>query len=195
MNGMLSFVTHSCCFNLYFCPAALIWFEIWRVVDQGQTNFDFSRQISKKFRFFPGKFSKNSDFFRQILKEIRFFQAISQKFRFSRQKLLTYSYFWANYSISLHKSPLSNILPVAYMIRYNNISRPVHDLPRPSCPKSGEGSRPPTLPGLTPLVNIIVTLLLLFWKNPTDPSDLNCFGDKNIARGNWLFTLFLLMSK
>ena len=34
------------------------------------------------------------------------------KIRFSRQKLLIYSDFWVNYSISLQKSPLSNILPV-----------------------------------------------------------------------------------
>src|SRR6218665_3622041 len=40
-----------------------------------------------------------------------------------------------------------------YMIRYNNILRPVHDPttpPRPPCQKSG-GSRPPNPPGLTPM--------------------------------------------
>src|SRR6218665_939901 len=30
----------------------------------------------------------------------------------SRQKLAIYNYFWANYFISIQKSPLSNILPV-----------------------------------------------------------------------------------
>src|SRR6218665_645772 len=47
-----------------------IWFEIWRVVDPGQTNFDFYRQISEKFQFF---------------------QAI-KKFDFPSKKLSIYSY-------------------------------------------------------------------------------------------------------
>jgi len=53
---------------------------------------DFSRQIFENFDFFSGPFT--------------------QKVWFFRQKLVIYSYFWANYSISLQKSPLSNILPV-----------------------------------------------------------------------------------
>ena len=48
----------------------------------------------------PGQ--KNFDFSRKI----------SEKFRFSRQKLAIYSYSWANYSIALQKSPLLNIFPV-----------------------------------------------------------------------------------
>src|SRR6218665_3754423 len=49
--------------------------------------------------------------------------------------------FWANYSISLEKSPLSNITSgdFLYMIRYNNVSRPsttACDRHDPS-PKSG----------------------------------------------------------
>jgi len=59
---------------------------------------DLGQQIS----IFPGKFPKNFDFFKQF----------NQKFDFARQKLAIYSYFWANYSISLPKSPLSNMLPV-----------------------------------------------------------------------------------
>jgi len=56
--------------------AASIWFEIWGVVDPGQKNFNFSRQISEKLRFFQaisetnsiliGTFQKNLDFFRQF---------------------------------------------------------------------------------------------------------------------------------
>src|SRR6218665_3186716 len=52
------------------------------VVDPGQQNFDFSKQISEKFRFFqaisqkksifPGKFSKNVDFFRQFKNNLDF---------------------------------------------------------------------------------------------------------------------------
>ena len=35
-----------------YVAAASIWLAIWRVVDPGQQNFDFSRRISKKFRLF-----------------------------------------------------------------------------------------------------------------------------------------------
>ena len=66
----------------------------------------FSRQISEKFRFFQAFSRKISDFSWQIFEKFQFFPAIFKKFRFSRQKLLIYSYFWANYSISLQKSSL-----------------------------------------------------------------------------------------
>ena len=58
----------------------------------------------------PGK---KIDFSRQIFENFDFFQALSHNFfYFFRQKLVICSYFWANYSTSLQKSPLSNILPV-----------------------------------------------------------------------------------
>src|SRR6218665_1762578 len=92
--------------------AASIWFEIWGSWIWVQKNFDFPGKFPKNVNFlrqfhktkfdFPGKFTKNFDFFRQFHKNIRF----------SRQKLAIYSFFWANYSISLQKSPLSNILRV-----------------------------------------------------------------------------------
>src|SRR6218665_3381286 len=41
--------------------AASIWFEIWGVVDPGQKHFDFSWQISEKFRFFR-QFHKKFNF-------------------------------------------------------------------------------------------------------------------------------------
>ena len=72
--------------------------------------------------------------------------------------MLTYSYVW-EIRLFLFKSPLFRTC-FLYMIRYNNISQPVHDLPRPSavpattmtpCPKSGVRG-PLKLPGLTPLV-------------------------------------------
>src|SRR6218665_621588 len=72
---------------------------------------------------------------------------------------LIYSYFWPNYSISLQKSPLSNILPV-HMTRYNNILRPVHDpltTPHDPLPKIW-GSRPPNPPGLTPMSRGLTTV-------------------------------------
>src|SRR6218665_1591252 len=62
----------------------------------------FFWQFHKKFLFFQANFPKNFDFFRHFYKI----------FRFSRQNLPIYSYFWANYSRSLQKSPLLNILPV-----------------------------------------------------------------------------------
>src|SRR6218665_3407138 len=77
---------------------------MWEVVEPGQKNFDFNRQISEKFQFFSGN-SKNSIFqakncpFTAISWQIILFLFKSNHFR---------TYF-------------------LYMIRYNNISRPVHD--------------------------------------------------------------------
>jgi len=83
-------------------------------VDPGQRNFDFFQAnfreisifqaISQEISIFPGKFLKNFKIFRQICDKFRFFQANFQKisifsgnffiFRFSRQKLLIYSYMY-----------------------------------------------------------------------------------------------------
>jgi len=56
----------------------------------------------KKIRFFHANFTKDFNFSGNFTK----------RFRFSRQRLAIYSNFWANYFISLQKSPLSNMLPV-----------------------------------------------------------------------------------
>src|SRR6218665_3977969 len=57
-----------------------------------------------------GSWSKNFHF---AMQNSIFSGNFTQKIPFlSRQKLVIYSYFWANYSISLQKYPLSNILPV-----------------------------------------------------------------------------------
>jgi len=122
---------------------------VWNlgVVDPGKTNFNFSRQVSEKFRFFSRNFTKKCQFSRQISENFDNFRQF-KKNRFSRQKLANYSNFWANYSISLQRSPLSNILPVHD--RYNNISRPVNDPPEmplatPTSPLPKIwGFRPPT---------------------------------------------------
>src|SRR6218665_2332359 len=123
------------------------------VVDPGQKNFDFYRQISEKFQFFQailhkniefcGQISENFDFFRQLKKLI--FQAKKVHLQLPLGKLF---YFSSKVTTFEHTS--------LYMIRYNNISRPVHDsnappapLPSPPCPKSG--GRDPQLPGLPPL--------------------------------------------
>ena len=71
--------------GMYVSTAALIWFEICGIVDP-----------DKKNRFFQANSKKNI-----------FFQAISQNL-----DLAIYSNFWANYSISLQKSPLLDMLPV-----------------------------------------------------------------------------------
>src|SRR6218665_445214 len=55
----------------------------------------------KQISSFTGKFPKILIFFRQL-----------KKIDFPSKKLSIYSYLWANYSISLQKLPLSNILPV-----------------------------------------------------------------------------------
>jgi len=53
---------------------------------------------------------KNVDFSRHISKNFDFFSQFYPKNGFSKQKLVIYSYFLANYSNSIQKSPLSNIL-------------------------------------------------------------------------------------
>src|SRR6218665_339199 len=93
----------------------------------------------KKSLIFPGKFPKISIFSVNFTQEIRFFRQFHKQFIFSRQKLLIYSYFWANYSTSLQKSLLSNILPVhdKIIIAYYFTSRPdPHDPPATSSLKS-----------------------------------------------------------
>jgi len=77
--------------------AASIWFKIWGVVEPGQKNFDFSRQISEKFRFFQvislkkirifkvnfrkiaissGNFTKKNRFFQTNFQQNSIFQEI-----------------------------------------------------------------------------------------------------------------------
>src|SRR6218665_3964610 len=113
----------------YYPAAASIWFEIWGVVDPGQ-----------KISIFPGKLPKTFDFSGNFTKH-RFFQANFRKNSFFQAKLAIYRYFWANYSTSLQKSSLSNILLSTTPLR----------LPRSPCPKSG--GRDPQTPGLTPLLS------------------------------------------
>src|SRR6218665_2934439 len=133
--------------------AASIWFEMWGVVYPGQNNFDFYRQISEKFQFFQAILQKNIEFCRQISENSDFFRQL-KKFDFPSKKLSIYSYLWANYSISLQKYNHFRTY-FLYMIRYNNISRPVHGSNdplrpslRPACPKLGGAT--PLPPELSP---------------------------------------------
>ena len=112
--------------DLYSPSVASICFEIWGFVAPGKKN-RFSRQISEKFRFFqvilhkksifPGKISTNFDFFRQFQKHFDFpctnwsFIATAGQITDFSSKVTTFE----------HTS--------CTMISYNNISRPVHDLP------------------------------------------------------------------
>ena len=67
------------------------------------------------------------------------------------QKLAIYSYFWANYSISLQKSPLLNIVPVHDKIKLKIIIFHDPSMTSLQLPAQNLGSRPPKPSGLTPL--------------------------------------------
>src|SRR6218665_1700073 len=58
--------------------AASIWFEIWGVVDPGQKNFDFYRQIFEKFQFLQAILQKNIEFCRQISENFDFFRQLKK---------------------------------------------------------------------------------------------------------------------
>jgi len=66
----------------------------------------------KRNRFVSGNFTKQLDFPGKFLKNFNFLGNFTKNVDFTVKKLAIYSYFWANYFISLQKSPLSNILPV-----------------------------------------------------------------------------------
>ena len=122
---------------------------VWNlgVVDAGQKNFDFSRQISEKFQFFqaisqkisifPTKFSKKFNFSRQIFKNFWSFMGNFLKISFSNCSFTATS---GQIILFLFKSHHFRTY-FLYMIRY--ISRPVHD--------------PPCNPYLTPAQNLWVT--------------------------------------
>ena len=62
---------------------------VWNlgVMDPGQNNFDFSRQISEKFRFFQANFRKISIFPGKLMKNFDFPGKLTKYFDFfSRQK-------------------------------------------------------------------------------------------------------------
>src|SRR6218665_3766518 len=121
--------------------AASIWFEIWG-------SWIWVKKIS------TGKFPKNFIFFQAILqKNIKFCRQISENFDFFRQlKTLIFQakncpFTSGQIILFLFKSNHFRTY-FLYMIRYNNISRPVHDsndppatLPSTPLPKIW-GSRP-----------------------------------------------------
>src|SRR6218665_1188317 len=122
-----------------FVSAASIRFEIWG-----------SWVRVKQISIFPGIFLENSDFFRQFHKKYDF-TGNNWLFTATSGQIILF----------LFKSGFQTYF--LHMIRYNNISRPVHDSPRPRhdptnplrpprppCPKSG--GRDPNAPGLASLL-------------------------------------------
>src|SRR6218665_2928173 len=67
--------------------AASMWFEIWGVVDPGQNNFDFYRQISENFHLCQAILQKNIEFCRQISENFDFFTQL-KKFDFPSKKIV-----------------------------------------------------------------------------------------------------------
>src|SRR6218665_437186 len=120
---------------------------MWGVVDPGQ-----------KISHFPAISQNNFDLSRQISEDFDFCQAISSKklnfpgknfgmtpFPFIQTKLVIYSYFWPNYSISLQRSLLSNILPV-----HDQIIIIFHDPPRPHDSRATHDPQPQIWGFVTP---------------------------------------------
>src|SRR6218665_2697377 len=109
--------------------AASIWFEIWG-----------SWIRVKKISISTGKFPKNFDFFRQFYKKtssfagkFRFFQAIKKLIFQAKEVHLQLMSIYRLLHLPLGKlfyfsSKVTTFEHTSlYMIRYNNISRPVHD--------------------------------------------------------------------
>src|SRR6218665_3355127 len=104
--------------------AASIWFEIWGVVDPGQKNVNFYRQISENIQFFQAILQKNIEFCRQISENFDFFRQL-KRFDF-QAKNCPFTATSGQIILFLFKSNHFRTY-FLYMIRYNNISRPVHD--------------------------------------------------------------------
>src|SRR6218665_3338633 len=123
-----------------------MWFEIWGVVDPGKKISISTGNFPKKFQYFQAILQKNIEFCRKISENFDFFQAI-KKIRFSKQKNCPFTATSVQIILFLFKSNHFRTY-FLYMIRYNNISRPVHDsndppatLPATTLPKIW-GSRP-----------------------------------------------------
>src|SRR6218665_670140 len=90
----------------------------------GSKNFDFYRQISEKFQFLQAILQKNIEFCRQISENFDFFRQLKNLI-FQAQKC-PFTATSGQIILFLFKSNhFRTYFP--YMIRYNNISRPVHN--------------------------------------------------------------------
>src|SRR6218665_2394034 len=109
---------------IYIQSAESIWFEIWGVADPGKRKFDFYRQIPEKFRFLQAISLKKSDFSTANFRKILIFQEILKKFEFPGKN---WSFTTTSWQIILFLFKNNHFRTYfLYMIRYNNISRPVH---------------------------------------------------------------------
>ena len=101
--------------------------------------------ISQKKSIFRNKFAKNFDFFRVILYKMPIFTANFRKISIFQAKIGYLQLFLWQIILFLFKSHHFRTY-FLYMIRYNNISRPVHDPTNPL--------RPTLRPSTTPLPKI-----------------------------------------
>src|SRR6218665_2036175 len=118
-------------------------------------NFTINFDFLEKFRFFSGNFTnkldlprkstKNFDFFWYFHKKILFSKQISEKNRFFRQFYWLFTAFFGQIILFLFKSHHFRT-HFLYMIRYNNILRPVHDPTTPLRPTQRLPCGPPTTP-------------------------------------------------
>src|SRR6218665_649416 len=132
--------------------------------------FQFCRKISEKFRFFQAIIFTKNRFLGQISEKVRFLQVISQKNSICKANFRKISIFLDNFTKYLD-FPSKNWLFTAisgqiilflfkshhfrtyflYMIRYNNILRPVHDPPTtPPPPPNPPPPRPQNRGGRAP---------------------------------------------
>ena len=134
--------------------------EEFRFLGNFTNNFNFLGKFPKIFDFVSGNFTKKSFFQGKFAKNFEFFQIILYKIPIFHGKFPKNIDFpgknWLFTAISgqiilfLFKSHHFRTY-FLYMIRYNNILRPVHDpttAPMTPLPKIW-GSRPPKPPGLT----------------------------------------------
>src|SRR6218665_3764608 len=119
-------------YHILYVTAASIWFEIWGSWIQ-----------VNKISIFPGKLQKNFDFFRQICKKFRLFQAIFTKVSIFHAKIAHLQLLLGKLFYFLSKVTTFEHRPYfLYMIRYNNILRPVHNQHNPPCNPARAAPRP-----------------------------------------------------
>src|SRR6218665_3863172 len=113
-------------YHILYVTAASIWFEIWGSWIQ-----------VNKILIFPGKFQRNFNFFRQFHKQFQFFQANFFQAKIAYLQLLLGKLFYFSSKVATFEQTSCTKM---YIIRYNNISQPVHDplrLPRPPAQNLG----------------------------------------------------------
>jgi len=130
---------HSCKVMLNVQTAASIWLAVRGGRGSGLKQIRFFQANFPKKLNFSGIFTKNFDSYRQISGEYRFFSGNLNFFDFPG-KNVPFIATSGQIILFLFKSHQFRTY-FLYMIRYNNISRPIHVSPCAStitpCPKSG----------------------------------------------------------